>query len=198
MKEKQEGLLQAMEKEAAEERRKLEEAYQKQVQEIKEATEKEVRRLREEELRLVDKKLVQEQARRVGKADQEGRNSILLAKHRMVEGILNGVEKDLLKIRQQKELYSRLFREMLLECLGELSGEVTVRVNPADNALCQAVVSEQKRNARIEEDGKILGGVIVVGQNGRTMVLNSLESRAVKGRELAVEEVARFLFKEVS
>lgn len=198
MKEKQQGLLQAMEKEAAEERSKLEEAYLKQVREIKEAAEKEVCRLREEELRLMDKKLAQEHARRVGKADQEGRNSILLAKHRMVEEILGGVEKDLLNIRQQKELYPKLFREMLLECLGELPGEVTVRVNPADKALCQAVLNEHRRNARIEEDGKISGGVIVVGQNGRTMVLNSLESRAVKGRELAVEEVARFLFKEVS
>jgi vacuolar-type H+-ATPase subunit E/Vma4 len=196
MKEKQESLLQAMEKEAYEERKKLEEAYLKQVREIKENAEKEVRRLREEETRLVDQKLAQERARLIGKADQEVRNHLLLAKHKVVEEVLAGVEKELLKLREEKGLYQKLLWKLLIEALTELPGEVVVKVNPVDRDPCQAVLKEQNRDARIEGDNRIVGGVVLVGHNGRTTILNSLQSRISKGRELAMEEVARVLFKE--
>ncbi len=199
MKEKQESLLQAMEREASEERKKLEEAYLKQVQEIRDNAEREARRLREEEARLVDQKLVQERARRIGKADQELRNSILLAKHKIVEELLDKVERDLLKIRESTPGgYQKLFREMMLESLKELPGDVVLRVNPVDKGLCQSILKELNRNGRVEEDETVTGGVVLVGQNGRTTILNSLQSRITKGREFAIEEVAKFLFKEVS
>ncbi len=198
MSEKQESLLQAMEREASEERKKLEAAYLKQVQEIKEKAEKEVQKLHEDETRLVDRKLIQEKARRIGKADQEVRNSTLLTKHKLVGDLLNEVENQLLKLREQRDLYSRIFREMLTEALNDSSGEVVIRLNPLDVKQCQSVLNDCKRNGKIEADDKISGGVVLVGQNGRVTVLNSLQSRIASRREMAIEEAAKVLFKEVS
>lgn len=194
MQESQEGLLKTMEKEALEERQKLEEASRKQVQEIKEATEKEVGRLRQKAFDSVDERLRLERSRRLARAEQEARSSLLLARQNIIEGVLAEVENSVLRSRQDETLYPTLFRKTLQEALEELEGEVILKVHPSDRTLCQEIMGGKGRDYRIEEDGDISGGVILKGPEGRISVYNTLQSRVKKARERAIAEVARVLF----
>lgn len=196
MEESQKSLLEAMGKEALEERQRLEETSRKQAQEIKEATEKEVRKLRQQAFDSVDGRLRLECSRRLARAEQESRSSLLLAKQKIIEGVLTEAEDRVLRSRQDETLYPMLFRKILLEALRELEGEVILKVHPSDRALCQKIMTGEPRSYTIEEDGKIPGGVILTGKDGRIVVHNTLASRVKKAKERAIEEVARALFKE--
>ncbi|MFN3466899.1 MAG: V-type ATP synthase subunit E [Candidatus Brocadiales bacterium] len=192
--ESKEGLLKTMEKEALEERQKLEEASRKQVQEIKETAEKEVARLRQKAFESVDERLRLERSRRLARAEQEARSSLLLARQNIIDNVLAEVEDIVLKSRQDEDLYPALLRKTLQEALEELEGEVVLKVHPSDRALCEEIMRGRGRNYKIEEDGNISGGVILKNPNGLISVHNTLQSRAKKAREMAIAEVARVLF----
>ncbi|MDI6760588.1 MAG: V-type ATP synthase subunit E [Candidatus Brocadiaceae bacterium] len=197
MQETQKSLLDDMEREVLQEKERLEAATKKQIEDIKAASEKEVKRLREELLKSVDEKLKLECSRSLARAEQEVKNSILLKKQGIIEGLLKEVEEAVLKVREE-QFYPVLFKQMLLEALKELEGEVIINVHPSDKALCQEIIRELGRNCMIEDVKGISGGVILISPDGRVTIHNSLQSRIENARKRAMEEVSGVLFRETT
>ncbi|HHT9117051.1 MAG TPA: V-type ATP synthase subunit E, partial [Candidatus Hypogeohydataceae bacterium YC38] len=144
------NLLSTIEKEALAEKEKLERTYSEQIKKIHEEAEKEASRLREEGLRAGDKQLQTERLRRIGKAEQELKKALLVARHRIIENVLKAVEEEMEAIRNNKTLYPKIFREMFSTAIREFQGKVIIHVNEQDRALCEGLLKELNRPYTLE------------------------------------------------
>ena len=194
----QKDLLETMETEALREKRALEEACKKQIQEIQRAAEEEIKALQEQEFRIVAQQLLLEQTKQLRKAELRVRNSILIAKHKLVERVLSDVEEEIMTLKDNKTLYHKLFQKMLFDTLKEVDGNAVIKLHPSDKDLCQELIQEQGHQYRIESDQDIVGGVTVVDLNEHCTIHNTLQHRTAIIRERAIENVAKTLFGKPS
>ncbi len=194
----QENLLKTMETEALREKGALEEACKKQIQEIQRAAEEEIKALQEQEFRIVAQQLFLEQAKQLGKAELKVRNSILIAKHKLVERVLSDVEEEIVNLKDKKTLYHKLFQKMLFDTLKEVDGNAVIKLHPSDKDLCQELIQEHEHQYRIESDQDIVGGVTVVDLNEHSTIHNTLQHRTAIIRDKAIENVAKTLFGKPS
>lgn len=216
MEEAHANLLGTIEKEALAEKEKLERTYSEQIKKIHEEVEKEASRLREEGLKAADKQLQTERLRRIGKAEQELKKALLVARHKIIEDVLKAVEEEMEAIRNNKTLYPKIFREMFTTAIREFQGKAIVQVNKKDQALCEELLGESNRpyilgipgagnkmggevtpadGVWIEITEDITGGIVIKSEDGRLTINNTFESRILKTRERALETLGKVLFK---
>ncbi len=189
-----ESLLETMEKDALTEKEKHVRSTEEQIANIKTNAEVQAKNFKEVQLEQTEKQLQVERARRLGKTELELRNSLLRTKHKLIQQTLDTVEAEIKSLRK-KNIYDRIFKEMVVQSAKEFDSTVVVKVNSGDKERCEHVLSELQKPCRIEIGNGISGGLDMSSEDGRFTVRNNFESRLTKAKEAVIESIAKTLFK---
>ena len=189
-----ESLLETMEKDAIAEKEKLIRSTEEQIANIKTNAEAQAKNFKEVQLEQTEKQLQVERARRLGKTELELRNSLLRTKHKLIQQTLDTVEAEIKSLRK-KNIYDRIFKEMVVQSAKEFDSTVVVKVNSGDKERCEHILSELQKPCRIETNNGISGGLDMSSEDGRFTVRNNFESRLTKAKEAVIESIAKTLFK---
>lgn len=189
-----ESLLETMEKDAIAEKEKLIRSAEEQITNIKTNAEAQAKNFKEVQLEQTEKQLQVERARRLGKTELELRNSLLRTKHKLIQQTLDTVEAEIKSLRK-KNIYDRIFKEMVVQSAKEFDSTVVVKVNSGDKERCEHILSELQKPCRIEISNGISGGLDMSSEDGRFTVRNNFESRIAKAKETVIEAIAKTLFR---
>ncbi len=190
-----ENLLEIMEKDAMAEREKPIRSAEEQIARIKTDAETQAKNLKEERLKQTEKQLQLERAQRLGKMELELKNSLLKTKHNLIQQTLDAVEAELNGLSKKKNVYDRIFQEMVVQSAKEFDGTVVVKVNSGDKERCERKLSELQKPCRIEISKGISGGLEMSSEDGRFTVRNNFESRLDKAKGAVIEAIAKTLFE---
>lgn len=94
----------------------------------------------------------------------------------------------------QKESYPDFLRYLLVEALNTIDAEkVTVKCRKEDKQMISKIISEfsdvKKDISMSDEDIQIAGGVVVVSEDGKEIVENTLESKLEEIKEAYLKEL---------
>ena len=190
-----ENLLESMEKDAMDEKQKLVRSTEEQIAKIKTDTETQAKNLKENRLKQTEKQLQLERARRLGKMELELKSTLLRTKHDLIQKTLDAVEVEIKGFRKNKNVYDRIFQEMVVQTANEFDSKIVVKVNPGDKERCGNKLSELKKPCSIETTKNISGGLEISSEDGRFTVRNNFESRLAKAKGEVIEVIAKALFK---
>lgn len=129
----------------------------------------------------------------VNSARLENKKRVAAVKEEAVRSAFELALRKLAEVRSSGD-YAKIFRALLEEALGDLSGEIEVRVDPADEALAGKVLAELGVSATVSPTLSTSGGVIVATGGGRILRRNTLEDRMEKVTQLIGSDVAEIMF----
>jgi len=156
----------------------------------------EAKRIREEHERISEQKLKSQITDILSNANIDSRKLILQTKEDIIEKCFEEAKRKLKDARKNKKKYEKTFQRLTSECLKEMESKknVIVRVDKRDERLVKKLFKKSKLNFVIKSDINTLGGLILISENGKTVVDNTLDSRLVRAKELMKPEIARLLF----
>lgn len=175
---------------------------------LKEA-ELEAERIREEARRKIEgsfrSRLESEKTllrrRILGRAVNEGRRALIIAKNEVVEMIFRrALEKLRREAKLKSETYKNFLRSSLEQALNYISGpdvdEIIIYANESDLNLLADMIKETPVKVKLER-APIIGGLNVSDASGRKIYYSSIESKLEALRPIFREKIAVMLFKEV-
>lgn len=139
--------------------------------------------------------------RMLGKAVNEGRRALILAKNEVIEKVFERALEKLKKEAESKsETYRGFLRRSLEQALNYISGpdvnEIIIYANESDLDLLANIVKNAHMKVRLER-APIVGGLNASDAGGRKIYYGSIESRLEALRPILREKIAVMLFKEV-
>lgn len=96
---------------------------------------------------------------------------------------------------RQHPRYRKSLSTYITEVSGALGGgDIILHIDPRDESLCRDILNDKKMNYEIVTDLTTAGGLNAQTRDGRFLVLNTLESRIHKAKELHRPEIFSLLF----
>lgn len=189
-----EDLIKAIEANAEERTREIRQRAENQAEEVVEKARNQVERItgrhREEAIRRAEI----ERNRIVSGIIRDTKLQVVKAKAEILERVFALAEQELVKSRQRPS-YEASFRSFLLESLAEMSGDsVRVHLDPRDEPLCRKLVKELSPDPEIVADLHCAGGLNVSSNDDTFIILDTIESRFEKARELLRPEIYTILY----
>lgn len=131
--------------------------------------------------------------KQVNAARLDGKKQIASVKEGAVGDAFDKAAESLASVRNQPS-YPEVFKALISEAAGGLSGEMTVLVDPADEDLARRTVADLGLDAEVRAELSTSGGVAVLTGGGRIIRRNTFEDRLDKVRNSIQSEVAEILF----
>lgn len=119
------------------------------------------------------------------------------AKEEFTLKVYSEVEKHLNNIRNNREAYRKVFKNLLKEALDEIKGgNIVLDVDRKDRELALDSLKELNLNYEVTSVRDYLGGLSLNADMNRISVFNTLESRLAKSRKALVTQLNEVLFSE--
>lgn len=187
-----EDIFIALEEQGEQESREALEAAREQAKGIKEDAEAQAKAIRDARIEAANAHATLISARTVNSARLNGRRSVAGVKER---AIVQAFDEALVKLESFRGTagYPALFRALAEEAVANLSGELVLKVDPADAALAADFLKESGLVGTVDATSKTRGGLVVVAENGDLFRRNTLEDRLEKFRGLGQSEIAEVL-----
>lgn len=129
----------------------------------------------------------------VNAARLDAKMTVSSARGEGVDEVFMAAASQLAAVRQESH-YAELFGKLAEEALEGTSGEIVVRVDPADESMARETIARMKPEAQVVADLSSAGGLIVEASGGRVVRRNTLEDRLERARQYQQAEVARVLY----
>jgi V/A-type H+/Na+-transporting ATPase subunit E len=130
----------------------------------------------------------------VSSANEEAKMRIMKAKDAIFQKAFVEAERNLSSVRSLPQ-YGDTFKEMVREAMRELEGEtVVLHIDPRDEQLCRKTVQELQIQGDIVTDLDSAGGLVASTADGRYIILNTIESRLERAREILKPEIFSILY----
>jgi vacuolar-type H+-ATPase subunit E/Vma4 len=187
-----EDIFIALEEQGEQESREALDAAREQAKGIKEDAEAQAKAIRDARIEAAKAHATLISARTVNSARLNGRRSVAGVKER---AIVQAFDEALVKLESVRGTagYPALFRALAGEAVANLSGELVLKVDPADAALAADFLKESGLVGTVDPTAKTRGGLVVVAEQGDLLRRNTLEDRLEKFRGLGQSEIAEVL-----
>jgi vacuolar-type H+-ATPase subunit E/Vma4 len=187
-----EDIFIALEEQGAQESREAVDAAREQAKGITEDAEAQAKAIRDTRIETARAHATLISARTVNSARLNGRRMVAGVKER---AIVEAFDEALVKLGSVRggAGYPGLFRALADEAVAGLSGELVVRVDPADEALAAEFLKASGLVGSVDPTGKTCGGLTVIAEGGDLLRRNTLEDRLEKFRGLGQSEIAEVL-----
>ena len=125
---------------------------------------------------------------------EESRMEVIKTKNEIFQKTFENAAKVLGSVREHAR-YRKSFSLFITEVSDALGEEdIILHIDPRDEALCREILNELKMKYEIVTDLTCAGGLNAHTRNGRFVVLNTLESRIQKAKELHRPVIFSMLF----
>jgi V/A-type H+/Na+-transporting ATPase subunit E len=125
----------------------------------------------------------------------KSKNDVIKAKEKVAEKAMAKAEEDLKDLRSRGD-YAVILENLINEGLYRVSGKVLVHVDPADRELADSLLRKMGLDYELLADIETIGGAVISDEEGRVMIINSIEERLNRAREKLRMEVSGILFEE--
>lgn len=132
-------------------------------------------------------------SQKLNSARLENKKRVAAVKEEAVRAAFGAALQKLAGVRSSSD-YPAIFKALLQEAVGDLTGELEVRVDPADEVLVGKVLAELGVSATVSPTLSTSGGVVVATHGGRILRRNTLEDRLDKVTQLIGADVAEIMF----
>ncbi len=176
------GILDAIRSSGEEQVREIEANGQAQVQQLLGQAGAEAERLREKSRLLASAPASEERLRILHQAKLEALQIVNDAREELVDEVLRQTKARLAGIRGDPS-YPTLLRQLTVEAVTELSGSaeasgvIGVEADPRDRVLLERMLPELRVESLITYGLDCWGGVVCKSEDGRVVVVNTLEGR---------------------
>jgi vacuolar-type H+-ATPase subunit E/Vma4 len=189
-----EDLIKAIEASAEERTREIRQKAENQAEEVVKKAKGQVRQITESHRENAIRRAEIERNRIISGITRDTKLQVIKAKAEILERVYALAEQDLAKSRQ-RPLYAASFRSFLLESLEEMSGDsVRIHLDPQDEPLCRTLLKELSLDPEIVTDLHCAGGLNVGSKDDTFVILDTIESRFEKARELLRPDVFTILY----
>ena len=187
-----EDIFIALEEQGEQESREAIEAAHDQAKGIKEDAEMQAKEIRDKRVEAARAHAALKSARAVNSARLEGRRAVAGVKERAIVMAFDEALDKLSAVRKSAG-YPALFRALADEAVADLTGDLVLVVDPADEALAAEYVKSSGLVATVDATGKTSGGLTVVAEAGSMLRRNTLEDRLEKFRIHGQSEISEVL-----
>jgi len=187
------GLLEALAKEAQEERQTLLAQAQAEAQEIIEKAHKEARELKGQRMTAAKSEVSSERLRILGGASLKAADLILRTKEMSLAKAFEEAKAELVKRFEGKEGAKNL-AALAEEALSDLEEPFILEVHPKDTSTAQGYVRERKLRAEVKGNPALQHGVRFLSGDGKLVILNTLSSRLERAGTSLRVEIGKLLF----
>jgi len=103
--------------------------------------------------------------------------------------------RDQLDGTRDREGYDALYKKLLLEAIQELDEpHPRIHIDVRDDSVCRDIIRELNVACEVLPDIESIGGLCISSPDEKTIVLNTLESRLERARELLKQEIFGILY----
>jgi vacuolar-type H+-ATPase subunit E/Vma4 len=187
-----EDIFVALEEQGEQESREAVDAAREQAKGIKEDAEAQAKAIRDARVEAATAHATLISARTVNSARLTGRRMVAGVKERAIVTAFDEALAKLGSVRASAG-YPALFRALAEEAIADLSGEVVIQVDPADQALATEFLKASGMVGSVDATAKTFGGLTIVAKGGDLLRRNTLEDRLEKFRGLGQSEIAEVL-----
>ncbi len=189
-----EDLIEAIEANAQERTGEIREKALNQAEEVVQKAREQVQQIMDSHRENAIRRAEIERNRIISGTIKDTKLQVIKAKAEISERVYTLAAQELGKSRQ-RPLYEASFRAFLRESLEEMSGEsVRIHLDPTDETLCRKLLKELPLDPEIVLDLHCAGGMNVSSGDETFVVLDTIESRLEKAREILRPEVFTILF----
>ena len=187
------GIIRAIEGQAAIKAERLErEAFERAAQIREQARE----RAERETERFVAERADREErtaSRRVHSAEMAKNRAIADVRHDLFEELFTASYDQLATLRSRPAEYERALEALIRDAAAGLGGACTIHVDPADESLATKIIGVLGLEARVVADLHSIGGATVASCDGRTTNDNTFEARLAQIRESCAQRIWEML-----
>lgn len=187
-----EDIFIALEEQGEQESREAVEAAREQARGIKEDAEEQAKSIRATKMEAARAHATLSSSRAVNSARLEGRRAVAGVKERAIVASFDEALVLLGSARKSKG-YPELFRALAEEAVAGLAGEVTLSVDPADEALAREFLKSSGLTGSVDASATTRGGLTVIAHGGSMLRRNTLEDRIAKFSTRGQSEIAEVL-----
>jgi vacuolar-type H+-ATPase subunit E/Vma4 len=189
-----EDLISAVKASAQERIKELQERAQAEAQKIRKDAEERAQGTRSAYLEEAARGVKLEKGKLISKVGAEKRMALARLKDDLFQQVFARAAQEISSVRNHPA-YRESFKGMVREAMEELAREeVRIHIDPRDETLCREILKEMQRNCDVVTDLTTLGGLNATTADGRLMVLNTLESRLQRAKELMKSEIMSTLY----
>jgi V/A-type H+/Na+-transporting ATPase subunit E len=189
-----EDLITALQASARERMKEIQDRAQAEAQKIRKDAEVRAQSTRSAYLEEAARSVELEKSKLISRAGAERRMALARLKDDLFQQVFARAAQQLALARNHPA-YRESFKKMVQETMEELAGEeVTVHIDPHDEALCREILREMNRNCEIVADLTAIGGLNATTADERLMIFNTFESRLQRAKELMKSEIMSALY----
>lgn len=192
----QKELIEAISQQAHHKTDEILEEAKRQASIIVRKSEDELDKIKENILRRARSSVKSEEAKIINEARLHAKKEQLVAKHEVIEKVMNGLEEKIAELPGKNE-YSKIFSLLLQESLDGASGKAKIKCRNEDVALIEKFVSGKNIQVELEKAPSGFSGVDVVwGEEYQFIRKNSFNSRLEKIYPELLKEANKLIFHE--
>ena len=187
-------LIKAIETSADDRIREISQKAENQAAEIVRRAKEQIPQITKPQLENAVRQAEIERNRIISGISKDTKLQVIKAKAGISERAYDLARQELEKSRQRPR-YEASFKLFLKESLDEMSGEqVRIHIDPQDDTLCRKLIREFSLDPEIFPDLRCAGGLKVTSGDETFVILDTIESRLEKARELLRPEVFTILY----
>lgn len=189
-----EELIRAVEVSAEERIKEIQERSHAEAEEMIREARTKTGPLKSRYLEEAQKSVEHQRNRMLSLAREESRKKVIAAKNEILERAFDEASRTLATVRSEPR-YRKALATFINEVTGTLpAGDLILHVDPRDEAVCREILRELKLDCEINSDLTCSGGVNASTRDGRFLVLNTIEARIQRAKELYRPEISNILF----
>lgn len=123
------------------------------------------------------------------------KNTMISAKEQIAEKAMAKAEERLQDLRSRTD-YAAILEGLIGEGLTRIGGRVSVHVDPADKELAESLLEKMGIDYALKNDIHAIGGAVISDEDGKVMIINTVEERLNRAREKLRMQVSGILFGE--
>lgn len=188
-----EQILRVLEEEAGKEREEILSQAKQRANKLMEQARAEAKQIEDREIERVTSALQGEQAKIINAAKLHVKKETVRTKEELIEKAFLKVAEQLKEFRKSED-YPLVFKKLLEEAVANIDGKILVAVDRQDLKLARETLEKMGADYKLEPALRSLGGVKATTADGRVTLVNTLDSRLEKARQLLKPEVTKILF----
>lgn len=185
--------MEALAKEAQDERQTLLAQARAEAQEIIEKAHREARELKEHRRAAAEAEMASERLRVMGGANLKAADLLLRTKEAILAKAFEDAEVELGK-RMEGRDGDRLLLKLIEEALPDLGEPFALEVSLEDLGVVQAFLKERNLQAEVRANAEIRHGAKLVSGDGRLVILDTFDTRMERAGTRLRVEVGKLLF----
>lgn len=188
-----EQIIKILEEEAGKEQEEILSRAKERANKLLEQARAEAKQIEDREIERVTSALKGEQAKTINIAKLYVKKETVRTKEELIEKAFLQAAEQLKEFRKSKD-YLLVFRKLLKEVVANTEGKILVSADKRDSKLAQETLEEMGVDYKLEPTLRSLGGAKVTTSDGRITLVNTLDSRLEKARQILKPEVTKTLF----